>query len=120
MSNDKAIAACRDLYLVQQEIKNVTDKIGDSLNLCEMRKASGNNTHLGICYETWVSDEDSYFPEKRMQTDGEIADLLSEGGDLECQNCLKAHKLVLHRKELKKQRGKIRRAITLIGKEAAK
>lgn len=132
-ANGKALAACRDLYRVHQEINATTTEIGNALDSCPNRiafnrisysmnafedaceKAAQEDVHLALAYRKYAGDA---FYNPRNLSDSEITYHLSEDGDLECPHCLKAHNLVLHRKELKKQRGKIRRAITMIGKSA--
>jgi hypothetical protein len=122
----KALRYCTDYARLSGEIKRLTRAIGDHLSGCpgvnghlqlpdlfdqsEADLYQADETHLKRAYAVETDDDGRYF-----LTHGEQLEVLSA-----CSHCLAAHRSIQARKAARKSLGAAKRAITMIGRAAAK
>lgn len=99
----KALKACVEVVSAKNEVKRLTEVIGNSLSLCE------ESPHLkqAYAYEERCEGDRKYLPE--------LAQLLVLQA---CPHCLTAHYAIQDRKAAKKRLSSARRAITIIGSDS--
>jgi len=128
----KALRACADYARLHIEIKRLTLEMGEALDRCpgvsgnrlpadwltctgeEAAAHHGDATHLKEAYTPKI-EGDQYEPHQVWMSDFEIREYLAA-----CPHCLAAHEAIQARKAARKSLGAAKRAITMIGRAAAR